>query len=413
MPSQTGASAQTGQDPTGRWVTLHWLGVATLLSMTTWFSATAVVPQLRVEWGLSAGQVAGLTLSVQLGFVVGAVASAAMNLADVVRPPRLMLVGAAGAAVANAGLLLASGPSTALALRFMTGACLAAVYPPALKQMATWFRRGRGTALGLMVGALTVGSALPHLVNGLGGADWRLVIGATSLLTLLGGLIAATVPDGPFPFGRAAVDPRQIGLVVRNRGVRLASLGYFGHMWELYAMWAWFAVFFTDALTRQGFSAAGTPAAFVTFAVIAAGALGCWGGGVLGDHWGRTRSTMLAMALSGSAALVVGLLRGGPLWLLLVVSVLWGISVIADSAQFSTMVTEVADQRLVGTALTLQLAIGFSLTGLTIWLIPLVESAVTWQWAFAILAPGPFLGIVAMSRLRHLPEASLIAGGRG
>jgi MFS family permease len=265
-----------------------------------------------------------------------------------------------------------------------------------------------------MVGALTLGSALPHLVNGFGGADWRLVIAVTSVLTLLGGVIAVTrVPDGPFPFPRAKFDPRQAGMVVRDRGVRLASLGYFGHMWELYAMWAWFAIFLANTLAADGIADSNSVAAIATFFVIGAGALGCWGGGVLGDRWGRTRSTILAMAISGTAAILVGLLRGGPLWLLLLVSVIWGITVVADSAQFSTIVTEIADQRYVGTALTLQLAAGFILTGLTIVLVPLARDAYTWQWAFAILAPGPFLGILAMNQLRRSPQAKLIANGRG
>jgi MFS family permease len=401
-------------DPPGRWVALHWLGLATLLAMTTWFSATAVVPQLREDWQLSEAEVIGLTLAVQIGFVVGAVIAALTNLADLVQPSRLILYGATGAALANGLLLLAPGPGMAIPLRLLTGVFLAGVYPPALKQMATWFRKGRGTALGLMVGALTLGSALPHLVNGLGGADWRFVIAATSVLTFLGGVIAAArVPDGPFPFPRAKFDPRQAGMVVRDRGVRLASLGYFGHMWELYAMWAWFAIFLANTLAQEGVADSNTVAAIATFFIIGSGALGCWGGGVLGDHWGRTRSTMLAMALSGTAAVLVGLLRGGPLWLLLLVSVIWGITVIADSAQFSTIVTEVADQRYVGTALTLQLAAGFILTGLTIVLVPLARDAYTWQWAFAILAPGPFLGIWAMNRLRKSPQAKLIAEGRG
>jgi len=199
--------------------------------MTTWFSATAVVPQLRDAWDLGQGQVIGLTLAVQIGFVLGAVGAAATNLADLVRPARLIAIGATGAGAANFLLLFTADASPAIALRLLTGVFLAGVYPPALKLMATWFRRGRGTALGPMVGALTLGSALPHLVNGAGGADWRLAIAITSALTLTGGIIALVlVPDGPLPFPRATFDPRQVTMVVRDRGVRLASLGYFGHI---------------------------------------------------------------------------------------------------------------------------------------------------------------------------------------
>jgi MFS family permease len=381
--------------------------------MSTWFSAAAVLPQLRAEWDLSSGESAWLTIAVQLGFVAGAVAAALLNLSDVNRPQRVLLWGALGAAAANALLVPADGPAVALPLRFLTGVCLAQVYPPALKVMATWFREGRGAALGILVGALTVGSALPHLVNGIGGLDWETVVLATSALTVAGGLIGGiAVHDGPFPFPRAAFDPRQAGRVFTNRGVRLASLGYFGHMWELYAMWAWFAVFFGAALEAGG-DPSSSAAALATFAVIGIGGIGCWVGGLLGDRWGRTSTTALMMSISAACAIAIGLFFDGPLWLLLAIGLVWGFTVVADSAQFSTMVTELADQAYVGTALTLQLALGFTLTVATIWLVPVFEGQTGWQWAFAFLAPGPLLGIAAMLRLRSLPEARLIAGGRG
>jgi MFS family permease len=405
----TGPSEQAA----GRWRALALLAAALVLSMTTWFSASAVVPQLRAEWGLSDGAAAWLTIAVQLGFVCGALVSSLLNLSDVVSPKHVILGGSIGAAGVNGLLLVAGGAAAGVPLRFATGFFLAGVYPPALKLMATWFRKGRGIALGILVGALTVGSAMPHLVNGLGGLDWRLVIYATSALTLAGGLLAGfAVGEGPFPFPRATFDPRQAGRVFANRGVRLASLGYFGHMWELYAMWAWFLVFFSDALASRGASV-GSAAAYATFAVIGVGGLGCWVGGILGDRWGRTGTTAAMMAASGSCCVLVGLLFGGPAWVVLLVGLVWGFAVVADSAQFSTMVTELADQAYVGTALTLQLALGFTLTVATIWLIPVLEDAFGWRWAFAFLAPGPALGVVAMLRLKSSPEAARIAGGRG
>ncbi|MEO8092076.1 MAG: MFS transporter [bacterium] len=389
------------------------LAVALVLSMSTWFSAAAVLPQLREEWALSIGAAAWLTIAVQLGFVVGALAAAILSLSDVLKPQRVILIGALGAAGANAMLVLVDGPGSAIALRFATGAFLAQVYPPALKLMATWFRDQRGTALGVLVGALTVGSALPHLVNGSGGLGWQEVVLATSALTVLGGLIAGlAVGDGPFPFPRARFDPHQARRALANRGVRLASLGYFGHMWELYAMWAWFQIFFAAALESHGISSP-SEAAYATFAVIGIGGFGCWVGGILGDRWGRTNTTVLMMLVSGLCALSIGLLFSEPTWTVLVVGLVWGFAVVADSAQFSTIVTELADQAYVGTALTLQLALGFVLTVATIWLIPVLQEEVGWRWAFAFLAPGPLLGIAAMLRLRASPEAARIAGGRG
>ncbi len=397
-----------------RWRALGVMAGAVLLSMTPWFSASAVVPQVRAAWGLTTNEASLLTIAVQLGFVVGAVLSAALTLADVFPPKWVFCVAALGAAVVNAGIARAHGPGLAIPLRFATGFFLAGVYPVGLKLLATWFRRGRGMALGVMVGALTLGSALPHFVNGIGGLRWQQVILATSACTVAGALLAAlTVHDGPFPFSRARFDPRQAGQAFANRGVRLASLGYFGHMWELYAMWAWFLAFATDSLTERGATNVRQTAALATFAVIGIGAVGCWLGGILGDAWGRTRTTATAMALSGACALGIGFTFGAPFPLVLAVGLLWGVTVVADSAQFSTVVTELADQSYVGTALTLQLAVGFTLTVVTIWLVPILRDHIGWRWTFAFLAPGPLVGLLVMLHLRRLPEGKLIAHGRG
>lgn len=397
----------------GRWLALSLLATVLVLSMSTWFSASAVVPQLQTQWGLSAHTAAWLTIAVQLGFVCGALASSLLNLSDVFSPKHVVLGGAIGATLANLLLSVVGTAALGLPLRFATGFFLAGVYPPALKLMATWFREGRGTALGILLGGLTVGSATPYLVKGLGGLDWHVVIYATSALTLAGGLLAEFGGnEGPFPFPRAEFDPRQIRLLFTNRGVRLATLGYFGHQWELYAMWTWFSVFFSESSARQGTSG-GPVTAYATFAVIGIGGLGCCLGGILGDGWGRTRTAALMMALSASCAVLIGLLFEAPAWLVLFIGLVWGFSVIADSAQFSTITTELADQAYVGTALTLQLAIGFALTIGSIWSIPVLQDAFGWRWAFAFLAPGPALGLVAMLRLKLLPEASHIAAGRG
>jgi MFS family permease len=389
------------------------LAGAMVLSMSTWFSASAVLAQLRVLWSLDSGQAAWLTIAVQLGFVTGALTSALTNLPDRIDPRRVFCASCVGAAAANALLWASAGPEMALPLRFLTGFFVAGIYPPALKIMASHFRRGRGLALGVMIGGLTLGSALPHLVNGLGGLDWRMVIGVTSLLTVLGGTgVLLFVPDGPYPFPRGNFEPRYMVRAFRDPAVRLANFGYFGHMWELYAMWSWFGVFFAESLRVSG-NADARLAALGTFVVVGAGAIGCFAGGILGDRWGRTRTTALAMSVSGSCAVVAGFVFGGAPLLVLALGVVWGIAVVADSAQFSTMVTELADQAYVGTALTVQLALGFLLTVATIWIIPLARDAFGWQWAFLVLAPGPALGVLAMLRLRARPEAALIAHGLG
>ncbi|UBV43472.1 MFS transporter [Deinococcus taeanensis] len=391
------------------------LAGAVVLSMAPWFSAAAVAPHLRAAWHLSVSQAAALTLAVQLGFVLGAVLSAGLNLADRRSARSLMATGALLAAAANAALLLAPGLGAALLARAAVGAALALVYPVALKVMSTYFTRGRGLALGVMVGALTLGSASPHLVNALGGANWRAVILVTSLLAAAGGALALLVPAGPGAVGSPPFRPAQAWRGLTARGPALTTLGYLGHMWELYAMWTWFALFYSGVLEGH-VRDVGRGAALATFSVVGLGALGCVVGGVLGDRWGRTRLTELAMWLSGgSALLLAGLLLAG--WgspgVVWAVSLVWGFWIIADSAQFSTILSEIAPGAYVGTALTAQLALGFMLTALSIALVPALLPVVGWAGVFAVWAVGPVLGALAMRALRGSPDAARIAGGRG
>src|SRR5580765_7835400 len=398
--------------PAGRWRALFLLAAAELLGMSLWFSASASVPAIQAEWSLSDSAAAWLTLAVQLGFVLGTLISALSNLPDVVNTRRLFAASALLAALSNAAFgLFAKGPALGIPLRFATGFFLAGVYPPGMKIMATWFRRGRGLALGVLVGALTLGKASPYLVNALGGAGWRGHVFFVSLLAVAGGLIVLLfVGDGPYSTGNAPFDIHQVGQVFRNRAVRLANFGYFGHMWELYAMWTWAPVMIRASLAARGSSPALADAA--AFLVLGAGAAGCVSAGILADRIGRTAVASAALAVSGACCLVVGFLFESSPALLLTVAAIWGASVVADSAQFSACVTELGDPRYLGTALTLQTCLGFLLTTISIELIPRVEKVLGWRYAFVILAPGPLFGVVSMLRLRGLPEAVKIAHGR-
>ncbi|WP_188134298.1 MFS transporter [Rhizobium sp. RU35A] len=385
----------------GRWPMLGWLCLAVVLSLSPWFSATAVAPELIRDLALGSAAGAWLTNGVQLGFVTGALAASLFNLPDIVRMNRLTALSAGVAGLANAALLLEPGFAGAVACRVFTGFALAGVYPPAMKLAATWFERGRGLALGFVIGALTAGSSLPHLFRGLtSGLDWRVVVSLASLSALAGAaLFLMVVREGPFPFSRAVFDPRQIGAVLRNRSLMLVNIGYLGHMWELYALWAWLLAYLTASPVAFGGAAAGSLA---TFAALMAGVLGCIAGGLLSDRFGRALTTAGMMIVSGTSALLVGFVFDGPLVLLMAVVLVWGASVIGDSAQFSAAATELSERHLVGTALSLQMGLGFALTTVSIWLMPQLAGLMgSWRWCFLFLAPGPFLGAAAMLHLRR------------
>ena len=394
-----------------RWRTLALLALAELLGMSLWFSGSAVVPALTKEWNLNEGAASWLTLSVQLGFVVGTLLSALLNLPDIISPRHLFtLTAIAGAIVNGAFALLAHDASTGISLRFLTGMFLAGVYPPAMKILATWFRHGRGLALGILVGALTLGKAAPYLVNGIGSQNWRHNVIFVSLLAIVGGLVVLFfVGDGPYALPAARFDWKQVGKVFHNRGVRLANLGYLGHMWELYAMWTWIPFMIRASLTSR--KSDPSLAEVASFLVIGCGAAGCVIAGLIADRVGRTVVTSWAMAVSGSCCLFIGFLFGANPIVLLIVAAIWGASVVADSAQFSACVTELGDPQYIGTTLTIQTCLGFLLTTISIELVPRFVNLVGWRYAFMILAPGPLFGVISMLRLRGLPEAAKIAQG--
>lgn len=376
-----------------------------VLALAVWFSVSAVLPSLRSEWGISTAQGVWLTGTVQLGFVTGALVSTGLNLADRIAPQLLMASSSALAALSTFALAaVADGLAPALALRVLTGVFLAGVYPVGIKLMASWTgSSGRGLAMGLLIGALTVGSTLPHLIAGLVTLPWRSVLQVTALVGLAGAVLSLLVvrPGPHLPSGPTMLQPRYALRMFAEREPRLVNLGYLGHMWELYALWTWIPLFVLNASAADAFGARSQVLVFVAMGVF--GLAGCLLGGWAADRFGRPTAAVTALAVSGVCCLLSPLAFLAPPAVLAVFCAVWGASVIADSGVFSTALSEVADRRFIGTALSAQTAIGFALTVVSIQLVPLLADAVGWQFAFLLLAPGPALGALAMLRLtsRH------------
>jgi MFS family permease len=383
------------------------VATAQLFALSLWFSASAVAESLKTAWDLTDAQLPLLTLSVQVGFVIGALLSAFLNLADRFKARHLFAVSALIGGLVTASLVML-GPGDlviAIGIRFLTGVALAGVYPSGMKAIAGWFKEGRGTALGILIGALTVGSALPHLVRGFG-LDWQIVLLTAAGLAVLSSGMMLTAGDGPFDTATSAFSWHHIRSILTNGGFRLATIGYLGHMWELYAAWTW-VVFYVAA---TGFSGS---ASVVAFAMIAVGGIGSYLAGRLADRRGRTLAAGGSMVISGTAAALTVVVFNAPPWVMIGLLLIWGLTIVSDSAQFSAIVTEVVPDNVRGTALTLQTALGFMLTLVTISVVPLIADRSSWQWAFLILVPGPVVGTIAMVRLKRSKWAAQIAGGRG
>lgn len=385
-----------------RWRVLALLGLAELLGMSLWFAASAVTPQLRAIWGLTTSEAAWLTTIVQLGFVCGTAVAAVLNLPDLIASGRLFSAAALLGAAANAAILAVPGYRSALVLRFLTGFFLAGVYPPAMKMAATWFRSQRGLAIGIIVGALTIGKATPYLVRAIPHVGLRPVVLASSVGAVIAGvLVTLFYRDGPFPFTSRPFSWSHVRDIVRVREWRLATASYLGHMFELYAFWTWIPAFLAASVAANAGGRFRAPRliSLLAFATIAIGGFGSVWGGLFADKRGRERLVAISLFMSGGCCLLSGFLFGGPIWVLGALAMTWGFFVIADSAQFSTLVTESVPAHAVGTALTVQTSLGFLLTMLPMQVVPLIAQEVGWRWGFAVLALGPIAGIAAIRRL--------------
>lgn len=393
-----------------RWRQLALLALAELFGMSLWLAAAAVGPQFAARWQLTTSETGWLVTIVQFGFVLGTALSAVLNLADVIPSKRLFAGAALIGAAANALLVHAPSYRVALGLRLVTGFALAGVYPPAMKMISTWFRSQRGLGIGTIVGALTIGKATPYLVHAFPGAGVAVVLFTVSGFAVLGAMIVTVgYDDGPYAFPSRPFTWSLVGTVFHARRWRLAIGGYLGHMFELYSMWTWIPVFLAASAAASGMTAGARTdeiASLVSFLAIAAGGAGCIWGGLVADRRGREWLVTVAMAASGICAVLIGFTFGRVFWVTAAVALVWGFFVIADSAQFSTLVTEAVPPHSVGTALSVQTSLGFLLTMVSIQLVPPVQTAVGWHWALGVLAFGPAFGIAAIQRLVRVRRAA-------
>jgi MFS family permease len=390
------------------------LALCQVLGMSLWFSASAVLPALQAQYPIGGAMAAALSSSVAFGFVAGTLVSAVLGLADRLESRRFFAGAAIVGALANAAAIVIEPTGVLFVLmRVVVGASIAGIYPVGIRMAATWASADLGILVGLLVGATTLGSASPFLLAAFGGVDWRGAVIGASALAVLAALLIQRFEPGPRHRQASAFKARYVLDAWRQRPLRLANLGYYGHMWELYAMWTWIAAFVEASLMQSSPSiAAPFWAKLAAFATIGLGAAGCLAGGIFADRWGRTTLTIGAMLLSGSCALLAGFLFGSPPWLLAVFCAVWGTAVVADSAQFSASVVELSDAERVGTMVTVQTCVGFLLTMVSIHLLPPINAALGWRWTFLFLAAGPFLGAWAMAALRRDPASVKLAGGR-
>ena len=367
--------------------------------ISLWFAGNAVVEDLQVSLSLPSTLVGFITSAIHLGFITGTLLFAYWAISDRFAARLVYFVCAIVGAVTNLLIFFAGGLTSLIVLRFITGVMLAGIYPVGMKIAFSWYHEDIGKVLGYLLGAFTIGTALPHLLKALGHhPDWRMVLIAISLLTVMGGILMVVfVPDGPYLPKRAPVTGNAIVRIFKSREIRRTAFGYFGHMWELYSFWV-FVPFIIIAYTSRN-NAAILSIPLWTFLIISSGSLGCVLGGFLSGRMGSARVAFIQLALSGVCCLLSPFLLNPVIspGIFLSFLIIWGITVVGDSPQYSALISHHADKELVGTSLTIVNCIGFFISIVSIELINHLVQSVSMRYVFLFLAPGPLLGLAGLA----------------
>ncbi|MHA1987577.1 MAG: MFS transporter [Promethearchaeota archaeon] len=389
------------------------VSISLLFTVTVWFSANAITPQLKNLWNLNEADLALLSTILIIGFVIGGFIYSVFNLPDIFKTPLFFSFNAFLAALVNYLAVFSPNFIIFISFRFITGFFLAGVYPTSMKLISSWYKRNRGFAIGILLGALTSGSGLPYIFNLTGLPNWRILLSISSLLALFGSiLIFIFIKEGPHLVKGAKFKFSNIKVLFSKKSIRYANYAYFGHMWELYAFWVWIPAFLKEVHIQTN---PGIDFTFYfslgTFLVFISGAFGNIIGGKVADKIGRTKFNILMSAISGVSSLIIGFFLNNYI-LALIIAVIWGLTIVPDSPQYSAMISELSDPAYIGTSLAIQTAIGFAISNITIWLLPIIVELIGWTFGFSFLVIGPIFGIISLEKLRREPDSEKIALGK-